>query len=131
MAGLSEDGVLRLWNAETGEVTRTLPPPLGLEYFLPERGFGASTSFTFSLRYWSLDDLRPETTIALLEQGGAVQWLAVSGDGHYATAKDLEPEMVYVVRTEAGMQTLGPQEFAAAYSWKNDPDRVGLPAAGK
>ena len=83
------------------------------------------------MRYWDVDDLRPETTVVLVQQGGAVQWLVVSGDGHYAAAKDLEPEIVYVVKTDAGMQTLTPKEFAAAYSWKNDPDRVGLPAAGK
>ena len=131
LAGRSEDGVLRFWDAGTGEVTRTLPPRLGLEYLLPERGFGASTSFAFSVRFWGVDDQRPETTVVLVHQNGAVQWLAVSGDGHYAAAKDLEPDVVYVVRTEAGMQTLTPKEFAAAYAWRNDPDRVGLPAAGK
>ena len=131
MAGRGEDGAVRFWSTETGEVTHALPPQPGLEYFLPERGHGASTSFAFSVRFWDVDDLRPETTVVLMQQGGAVQWLAVSGDGHYAAAKDLEPDVVYVVQTDAGMQTLAPGEFAETYSWKNDPDRVGLPAAGK
>ena len=131
LAGRSEDGVLRLWDAESGEATRTLTPPAGVEYFLPERGIGASSSFAFTVRYWRLDDQRPETAVVLLQQGDSTQWLAVSGDGHYAASKELEQDVVYVVRTEAGMQTLSPKEFAAAYPWKNDPERVGLPAAGK
>ncbi|HVS36270.1 MAG TPA: protein kinase, partial [Gemmataceae bacterium] len=129
LAGRSEDGVLRFWDAATGGVTRIMPPRPGQEYLLPDHGFGASASGAFSVRFWDLDDFRAETSVVLLERDGAVQWLAVAGDGHYAASKDLDSDLVYVVRADAGMRTLAPKDFAAAYGWRNDPDRVGLPAA--
>jgi hypothetical protein len=55
--------------------------------------------------------------------------LAVSPDGHYRGTPHLEDELVYVIQTDRGQETLRPQEFAARFGWKNDPARV--PLSGK
>ncbi len=33
---------------------------------------------------------------------------------------------MHVVQTEAGQETLTPEEFAKRYGWNNDPSRVRL-----
>jgi hypothetical protein len=55
-------------------------------------------------------------------------YLAVSAEGHYRSRGPwrIERELVYVVQTEHGQDTLTPEEFAQKYGWKNDPDRVRL-----
>jgi WD40 repeat protein len=52
--------------------------------------------------------------------------LAVSTDGHYRSSEGIESEIVYVVQTEQGQETLTPAEFSKRYGWKNDPNRVRL-----
>jgi hypothetical protein len=37
-----------------------------------------------------------------------------------------EREIVYVVETERGQETLTPAEMAKKYGWKNDPAKVRL-----
>ena len=42
------------------------------------------------------------------------------------TGVDAEQDLVYVVQTCAGQETLTPAEFAGKYAWENDPNKVGL-----
>jgi hypothetical protein len=42
------------------------------------------------------------------------------GVGNIVAEKDL----VYVIRTAVGQETLKPAEFARRFGWKNDPSRV-------
>ena len=53
----------------------------------------------------------------------------VGPQGHWQGAPGLEKEIVYVVQTEHGQETLAPQEFAKRYGWKNDPSKA-VPMAG-
>ena len=42
----------------------------------------------------------------------------------------MSEDVVYVALTDDGRQvTLRPAEFAAAYGWKNDPEKIRLSAA--
>ena len=42
----------------------------------------------------------------------------------------MSDDVVYVALTDDGRQvTLRPAEFAAAYGWKNDPEKIRLSAA--
>ena len=50
--------------------------------------------------------------------------LAISADGHYWSDGDVRDEIVYLVQTAEGQQTLTPDEFAQKYGWKNDPTKV-------
>ena len=36
--------------------------------------------------------------------------------------------MVYIVETDAGQETLSPEDFEKKYGWNNDPDQVRLTA---
>ena len=41
------------------------------------------------------------------------------------TPFDAAEDIVYVVRTERGRETLAPTEFARRHGWKNDTEKVG------
>jgi hypothetical protein len=38
----------------------------------------------------------------------------------------VERELVYIVETDEGQETLSPETFAAKYGWKNDPSKVTM-----
>lgn len=80
-------------------------------------------------RFWDVDrDCSFGAIIAPLP----TQWAAFSSDGHYRATRALEADLIYIVQTEKGQETLTPAEFARKYGWKNDPSRVRLssPPAG-
>ena len=54
--------------------------------------------------------------------------LVVSADGHYVCPEEIETEIVFVVLTRRGQETLSPAEFAKRFSWQNQPLKAQLPA---
>jgi hypothetical protein len=54
------------------------------------------------------------------------KYAVLSPDGHFRGTPDVGRELVYVVQTDTGQETLPPADFATRYGWKNDPDNVGL-----
>jgi WD40 repeat protein len=54
----------------------------------------------------------------------------VGPEGHWRGTPGLEKELVYVVQTEHGQETLAPEAFAKKYGWKNDPSKA-TPKAGE
>jgi hypothetical protein len=64
---------------------------------------------------------RPAGVLVALSHG---LYLAVSPDGHYRGWPEVEKELVYVVETDRGQETLTPKEFEKRFGWKNDPERV-------
>jgi hypothetical protein len=56
--------------------------------------------------------------------------LAVSAAGHYrgTPQRAVDREVVYVVQTDRGQETLIPAEMERKYGWKNDPSQVRLSA---
>ncbi|HPM81753.1 MAG TPA: hypothetical protein PLF81_13690, partial [Candidatus Anammoximicrobium sp.] len=117
-----------VWDAKSGKLLRTIPD-------------GGEVSPDGQLVAW-----RGQSVIRLreTEKGQVVctmlslrnsQYAAISPDGHFRGSPDVEQELVYVVQTDQGQDTLTPAEFAQKYNWKNDPSKVGLklessPAAG-
>lgn len=55
------------------------------------------------------------------------QAVVVGADGHWLGTRCAEKEIVYVIKTAAGQETLTPREFYKRYGWKNDPSKVVLP----
>lgn len=49
---------------------------------------------------------------------------AVSHDGHFRAAADLESELVYVIQTDKSQDTYEPKAFAAKFAWRNNPAMV-------
>jgi hypothetical protein len=60
--------------------------------------------------------------------------IAVNAEGHYRGSRagkiegglSVDEQVVYVVQTKDGQQTLTPAEFAHKFNWKNNPSRVRL-----
>ncbi|NQT40344.1 MAG: hypothetical protein HQ581_22815, partial [Planctomycetes bacterium] len=56
----------------------------------------------------------------------------ISPEGHFTGSPGVEKELVYVVQTEEGQETLSPEEFEQKYGWKNDPAKAsGKAESGK
>jgi WD40 repeat protein len=58
---------------------------------------------------------------------GHGQAVVVSADGHWLGTRGAEKEIVYVIKTAGGQETLTPREFYKRFGWKNDPSKVVLP----
>ena len=58
---------------------------------------------------------------------GHGQAVVVSADGHWLGTRGAEKEIVYVIKTAQGQETLAPREFYKRFGWKNDPSKVVLP----
>ena len=54
------------------------------------------------------------------------KYLTLAPDGHYVGSPKIERDIVYVVETDAGQETLTPEEFTQRYGWQNDPPQVQL-----
>ena len=52
------------------------------------------------------------------------QSVAIGPDGHFRGTLGVEKELVYMVQTDIGQETLTPANFASKYGWQNDPARV-------
>jgi WD40 repeat protein/serine/threonine protein kinase len=123
LASSGFDQTLRFWDSTDGHLVRTIP--LGaFGTFSPEGRMLASTSTGANMaKLWEVETGRPRGTLVMLRND---QYLVITADGHHRGSPRVEREMVYVIQTERGQETLTPEEFAAKYSWKNDPERVLL-----
>ena len=88
--------------------------------FAPDRKTMAGFAWPV-IRFWEIDSGRPSGTGLLLERD---LWLAIAPDGSYRAAAPLDPELVIIVQTGKGQETLSPQEFQRQYQWRNDPKQV-------
>jgi WD40 repeat protein len=120
------DRTLRYWDAHNGRVRRIVPVPA-----LPVASYGGALShdlrllafpFPNALRIWETATGRPHGTLVFLRNDRST---VISADGHFNNPP-LERDLVYVVQTDQGQETLSPEEFAQKYGWKNDPECVRL-----
>ena len=76
-----------------------------------------------TVRFWDAATAQLRGVL-LCDPSGVV---SVMPDGHYkADQAATEADLVYVVLTEKGQDTLPPAKFAAKYKWKNQPNVVKL-----
>jgi WD40 repeat protein len=52
--------------------------------------------------------------------------LVLTPTGHYRASPSIEGDLVYIVQTDLGRETLTPAEFEKKYGWKNNPNKVRL-----
>jgi hypothetical protein len=90
----------------------------------PEGRFLASSAGSV-VRFCDGRTLQPHGQVLFLVGEKAQHWLAVGPEGHFRTS-DPKLELVYVVQTERGQETLSPAEMEDRFGWKNDPDKVRL-----
>jgi WD40 repeat protein len=122
---LGTDGTIRTWDAVSGKSLterRSHPTECAKVYVSPDRKFLASATNRTVVHLWRADTAEALMAVVPLNDG----LVYISPDGHYRGSPDVEKELVYVVQTDQGQETLTPAEFAKKYNWKNDPSKVGL-----
>ena len=123
-------GFVHVYEAVSGELLRTLQAPgyvgsvLSLAWSPDDKLLAcAGGSATCSILFW--DTKTGELRGKLLSLGSG-QGLVINPEGHYRGTPGIENQLVYVVETDRGQETLSPEEFTKKYGWKNDPERVRL-----
>jgi WD40 repeat protein len=126
LAAGCKDGTARLWDPGTGKLAHVFA---GHASHVDDVAWSSDSQALASLgregalRLWDVKGRRPAGVCLSLDEE---QSLAVGSDGHFRASARLGEELVYVVVTDQGQETLGPEEFARKYGWKNDPERVRL-----
>ena len=109
---------LATYDAQSGKLLRTVPKPVGT---LSPDGQVYVTSEDSMIRVVRMQDDKSLYTIVPLREG---KHITVSPEGHYRGSPGVEKDLVYVVQTDEGQQTLTPAEFSKRFGWKNDPSKV-------
>jgi serine/threonine protein kinase/WD40 repeat protein len=140
-SGSLGDRVVRIWDARSGKQVGILPGhyvDVDAVAWSPDGKTVASGDPQGTVRLWhvqsqkeihSLEGLgffvsaNEDARIPLRDNLG----LEVSPEGHYRCPPWLEREVLYVVQTDQGQETLVPGEFSQRYKWKNDPERARQP----
>jgi WD40 repeat protein len=120
VAVTNEDRTLRVWTS-AGRLGRTVKLP-AIGVLSPDRRLLASLGGSATW-IWDVETSRCRGTLLQLLND---RYLVISPDGHYTGSPRAERELVYVVETDQGQETLTPEEFAQRYGWKSDPARVRL-----
>jgi hypothetical protein len=121
----SENNAWRMWDAATGELTRTIKLPVG-GWLSNDRKVLASLGAN-AVQFWEFETGRPLGTLALLYDG---QVLIVSRDGHWRGVPQIDPELEYIIETDQGNKTLAPEDFEKEYGWRNDPRQATIAIPG-
>jgi len=121
-------GLGRVWNAGSGEAICWLErfgaqAHTGQPVWSPD---GAYVAYCGPDRAVQLADAATGRMVATLYSCTRGRTLAVSPHGHFRASPRTDEQLVYVVETDAGQETLSPQEFADKYGWRNDPTVLGI-----
>ncbi len=119
--GVTDRGAdeVKTWDVTAGTLRQTRHR---VGYTLSPDGTRVADFEPASIHLYDLESGRGQGTIVVMP---ALTALAFSPDGHYRGSRGIEEEIVYVIQTDKGQETLTPGEFAARFPWKNDPSRVG------
>jgi WD40 repeat protein len=123
------DGKASLWDAQSGKVLRMyLPSRVNRNdiSISPDGRMIAVGADSIIHLQRTIDGARLRSRLFLTDG----QTVLVSPEGHYAGPPSVEKELVYVVQTETGQDTLTPEEFGRKYNWKNDPAQALRPIDG-
>jgi WD40 repeat protein/serine/threonine protein kinase len=123
LAALGDDATVRRWDVASGKSEPPVAVPAASGVFSPDGPLLlAQTCGAYTVRIWEGLTGQPRGTLLVLRQGE----LLVAPDGRYREFANFGQEIVHVVETDQGQQTLSPAEFAQAYGWNNDPKDVRL-----
>jgi serine/threonine protein kinase/WD40 repeat protein len=127
LAGSSIDGVVHIWDVASWKEVR--------HFALPSYGGGRPQPLVWANGDQTLAVGRVGTVQFLEAATGARrgllvplwngQGVALAADGNYRGTPGMEREIVYIVQTDKGQETLTPEEFATRFK-TNDPERVRL-----
>ncbi len=107
-----------VWEAGTGKPLRTIAG--GGDVFSPDGKIVARRGRS-TLHLRAVEDGRARCTILSL---AGQQYAVLSPEGHWRGSRNAKRELVCVVWTDAGQETLTPDEFSKRYNWRNSPSEV-------
>jgi WD40 repeat protein len=117
-------GDVRLWDPTTGKQLRRLHGPtsplLSLTWS-PDGKRLAGGGELATTHIWDTTNGQVQAVLIGLPTNEA---LAIGATGHYRCTPGVERDLVYIVQTDKGQETLTPEEFAKKYKWKNDPQLI-------
>ena len=115
----------QVWDIKTGKTRHSLTVMAPVHSVSWAAGGTTAVTCTLdrSVRFWSAANGQIQTTLV----ADGEQLAAVSAEGHYRVASEKETELVFVVLTKTGMDTLSPAAFAEKYAWKNNPALARVP----
>jgi WD40 repeat protein len=120
-----KDGSVAFWTVGAAKPVQVIKGLPGKACFSPDRNLLVSRHADTGLQVWETRTARLRGTLLTLWAGGD-KYLALSADGHYRFTGNEQSQLVYVVQTATGQETLTPEEFATRYHWKSKPDKVRL-----
>jgi WD40 repeat protein len=115
---------LQLWDLKLGKEKQSigvLAPVQSVAWAAGGR-IMATCTIDRCVRFWSPTNGQIQTTVVAEKD----QVSGISTEGHYRIANESETELVCVVLTAKGMDTLTPKGFSDKYGWKNNPARARL-----
>jgi WD40 repeat protein len=115
----------QVWDVKSGKTRHSLAVMAPVHAVAWAAGGTTAVTCTIdrSVRFWSAANGQIQTTLV----ADGEQLAAVSAEGHYRVPNEKETELVFVVLTKTGMDTLTPAAFAEKYAWKNNPALARVP----
>jgi len=112
-----------IWDTDSGKLLRKMPMENSHHSFVSPNGRFVAHQIGGQIQLRSLESGEVFCTFLALPGG---EYVLLSPEGHYYASPGVEKELVYIVQTEKGQETLSPGEFTERYGWKNDPDRLEI-----
>lgn len=130
LLAVSPDGRLTEWETASGRPLRNVMLTTGIVLnvtWSPDNSQLLAVHADNTLRMFDVPTGQLQETIVGIE-GPLGPVMRVSPDGHYRVTQPerMWQELVYVVQTAEGQQTLTPDEFSAKYGWKNDLEKAKI-----
>jgi WD40 repeat protein len=113
---------LQYWNTKINKDVLNIPDmaPLTGVWLSTDNRTLVGASLDRSIRFWDAATGRVKMTIVTDKE----QMVAIGADGNYRCPNAEESELIAVVQTEKGQETLSLKDFAAKFGFRNSPGAV-------
>ena len=118
----TEEKRIHFCDVSMGELTKTYEA-VSYPRLSPDLRLVAVPHGRSARRLWESENGDTLCILLGLKKGRGI---AISPEGHYRASTRADREIVYVVQTADGQETLSTNEFSENYGWQNDPSHVGL-----
>jgi WD40 repeat protein/serine/threonine protein kinase len=126
VAALSANHVVYFWDSRSGKLARTSPALAASARFSPDVRMLASRGEPSAVRLWEAATGQARGALVMLRAGQPGIYVAITPDGQYRGSHAIDLDLVCIVQTESGQETLLLDDFIQKYAWKNDPEQVHL-----